>query len=145
MNDANPNPRATGGCLCGSVGFRVDGPLRPVVNCHCVQCRKTSGNFVAATAALRDDLTMTEQSGLRWYRSSEQARRGFCGTCGASVFWEPDQGERIAIMAGALDSPTGLYSVAHIYVASAGDYYDLNDDLVKIEGGDFGDSLPLDC
>ena len=33
------------------VRYRVDGPLRVVVNCHCSQCRRTSGHHVAATAA----------------------------------------------------------------------------------------------
>jgi hypothetical protein len=28
-----------GSCLCGGVAFTVTGPLRPVVACHCTQCR----------------------------------------------------------------------------------------------------------
>ena len=39
----------TGSCLCGEVAYEVTGPLRPVVNCHCLQCRKTTGHFMAAT------------------------------------------------------------------------------------------------
>ena len=39
-----------GRCLCGAVNYRVDGPLRPVVACHCGQCQRTSGHFVAATS-----------------------------------------------------------------------------------------------
>jgi len=132
-----------GGCLCGAVRYRVDGPLRGVVNCHCSQCRRTSGHFVAATAARKDDLTVTVTTGLRWYRSSEKARRGFCGTCGSSLFWEADSGERIAIMVGTLDAPTGLRTVAHIFVADAGDYYDLDDDLEKLAAGSYGETLPL--
>ncbi|MDQ7071565.1 MAG: hypothetical protein Q9M48_12655 [Rhodobacterales bacterium] len=38
-----------GGCNCGRVTYRVRGPLRPVIACHCSQCRKASGYFVAAT------------------------------------------------------------------------------------------------
>jgi len=40
----------------------------------------------------------------------------------------------VAIAAGTLDEPTGLRTVAHIYVADAGDYYVLADDLVKYPG-----------
>lgn len=144
MSNPAPGEVATGGCLCGEVRYRVDGPLRAVVNCHCTQCRRTSGHFVAATAARKADVTMTATSGLRWYRSSGKARRGFCGTCGSSLFWEPDQGDRVAIMAGSLDSPARLHTVAHIFVAHAGGYYELADELVKVEEGDYGDRLPLD-
>ena len=38
-----------GGCLCGAVTYELAGELRPVVACHCNQCRKTSGHYVAAT------------------------------------------------------------------------------------------------
>ena len=27
-------------------------------------------------------------AGLKWYRSSKEARRGFCQESGASIFWE---------------------------------------------------------
>ncbi|MDX1607168.1 MAG: GFA family protein, partial [Candidatus Competibacterales bacterium] len=76
----------TGGCLCGAVRYRARGPLRPVIACHCRQCRRSSGHYVAATAALREALDLEDASGaLRWYRSSTQARRGFCAQCGSSL------------------------------------------------------------
>src|SRR4051794_29032619 len=77
-----------GGCLCGGVRYEVSGPLRPVVNCHCGQCRRTHGHFSAYTEAPRRALSLVEVSSLRWYRSSPQVRRGFCSNCGASLFWE---------------------------------------------------------
>ena len=121
--------RKTGGCLCGAVRYEVDGPLRKVVYCHCEQCRKTSGHYVAATAVDVDKLTFTEDSGLRWYRSSDIAERGFCQHCGSSLFWRPDHGKYVALMAGALDAPTGLTSREHIHVDDASDYYELTDGL----------------
>jgi hypothetical protein len=38
----------------------VRGPLRPVVDCHCAQCRRTSGHFAAFTAARPQDLGLNE-------------------------------------------------------------------------------------
>ena len=117
----------TGSCLCGAVSYVVRGPLRPVIACHCVQCRRSTGNFVAATACRRDALAFFEDRGLRWYRSSARARRGFCAECGSSLFWERFEGaediDHISIMAGTLDPPTGLETRAHIFVDFAGDYY----------------------
>ena len=37
----------TGGCLCGAVRYAVTGALRDVVGCHCSQCRRTTGHFLA--------------------------------------------------------------------------------------------------
>jgi hypothetical protein len=118
-----------GHCLCGSVQYEVRGPLRPVVYCHCEMCRRTSGHFVAATACAREDLVLKSSATLQWYQSSATARRAFCGQCGSNLFWDPVGEGRISIMAGTLDSPTGLTAQGHIFVAEAGDYYQIADDL----------------
>lgn len=123
MTDAHS---AQGGCLCGAVTFRVSGPLRPVIACHCRQCRKTSGHHVAATSALREDVAITGD--VTWYRSSDTARRGFCGTCGSNLFWD-GPGTHLSIFAGTIDAPTGLQLAAHIFCADKGDYYDIAGDL----------------
>lgn len=112
-----------GGCLCGGVRFEADAPLRAVIACHCSQCRKTSGHYWAATSVQLDRFRLTADASLAWYRSSATARRGFCGRCGASLFWQPEGEARIAIAAGALDGLTGLYVCGHIHRADAGDYY----------------------
>ena len=122
-----------GSCLCGAVRFSAQGPLRPVSYCHCSQCRKTSGHFVAATACAPSALTLLDETGLRWYRSSERARRGFCSICGSSLFWQPDHGRYVSIMAGSLDTPTGVDAVEHIFVRDASDYYVIGDDLPRFE------------
>jgi hypothetical protein len=123
----------TGSCLCGQVRYTVTGPLRPVIACHCTQCRKASGFHVAATSARRDTITITGE--ITWYQSSDRARRGFCGTCGSQLFWD-GPGESLSIFAGSLDGPTGLSVKAHIYCADKGDYYDIPDDLPRADGYD---------
>ncbi len=124
---------ASGGCLCGAVRYEISGPMRRVVYCHCEQCRKTSGHFVAATAVQLDDLHVTADAGLEWYKSSDIADRGFCRRCGSSLFWRPAHGKYMAVMAGAIDAPTGLTSREHIYVEDASDYYDITDGLAQFE------------
>ncbi len=122
---------ATGRCLCGAVCYAVDGPLRDVSYCHCSQCRRTSGHFLAASACDAGHLRLLEDRGLRWYRSSPLAERGFCKHCGASLFWRPAHGRHISIMAGTLDVPTNLQAVEHIHVDSASDYYVIDDGLPR--------------
>jgi hypothetical protein len=102
---------ARGGCLCGGVRYEARSPLRNVIACHCSQCRKTSGHFVAASQVPSADLKLIESATLRWYRSSPSAERGFCARCGGNLFWRetaPGTG-MISIMAGTLDTPTGLH------------------------------------
>ena len=116
----------SGGCLCGAVKYRVAGQLRPVVACHCTQCRKTSGHHVAATSAPRHRVTI--QGPVTWFAASDTARRGFCGTCGSHLFWD-GPGENLALFAGGLDGATGLRLAGHIFCADKGDYYEIADGL----------------
>ncbi len=125
--------RRTGSCLCGAVTFAVEAPLRPVVACHCGQCRKATGNHVAATAAPRDAVTITGE--VTWYRSSAAARRGFCGICGSQLFWD-GPGAHLSIMAGALDEETGLTHAGHIFCADAADWEVIDDGLPRADGAE---------
>jgi hypothetical protein len=123
--------RASGHCLCGAVRYDLQGPLRDVLLCHCVECRRWSGHVFAATAVQRDQLVLLESGGLRWIASPESesgARRGFCGECGSSLFWDAPTRDTVSVAAGTLDEPTGLRVLGHVYVAQAGDYYALPDD-----------------
>jgi len=115
--------KGTGACACGAVRFEFQGPARPVIACHCNTCRRTSGHYWASTQVYESDLVMIADAGLKWFRSSDFARRGFCGECGSSLFFQRDDAGRISIAAGSLEAPTGLRLVEHIGTAEAGDYY----------------------
>jgi hypothetical protein len=122
---------ATGGCLCGAVRYEVRGPLRDILICHCVECRRWHGNIAASTAAARTDLALTVQGGLRWIaspKSDAHARRGFCGECGSSLFWDAPGRDYVAIAAGSLDGETGLRIAGHWFTSQKGDWYELPND-----------------
>ena len=123
-----------GGCECGAVRYAVNGPMRKVVYCHCKQCQRTSGLYVAATACATEDFHLINETGLRWYQSSDIADRGFCEVCGSSLFYRASHGKHISIMTGTLDVPTGLNSREHIFVEFAGDYYTIDDGLPQYPG-----------
>ena len=118
-----------GSCLCGGVRFTVDGELPPGDACHCVACRKSSGHYFASTDVPREALSFDADTTLRWYASSEKVRRGFCGECGASLFWDAVGSAKIAIALGAFDGSTGSALHMHIFVAEKGDYYAIADGL----------------
>lgn len=115
----------TGRCLCGGVTFRVHGPLRDVVNCHCRRCRRFTGHHMAAAAADASAVVIDDrESLLRWFHPVAEAGYGFCSRCGSSLFWRatalPD---RLVICAGTLDPPTGLTTVRAWWVSEASDYH----------------------
>ena len=128
----------TGRCLCGAVAYEVRGPLRDVLICHCEECRRWHGHVGACTAARREHLVLLEERGLRWVqspRSDAGARRGFCGECGSSLFWDPPRRDTISIAAGTLDQPTGLRVAGPWFVAQAPDYAELPDDGLPRHAG----------
>ena len=116
-----------GACLCGEIAFEVRNPPATGSACHCVQCRKLSGNFWAS--AYVDDKDLQIVGSPRWYQSSDKARRGFCGRCGAFLFWKHDDDDHTSFSLGALESPTGVRITKHIFTRFKGDYYDITDNL----------------
>jgi hypothetical protein len=130
-------PRKTehsGRCQCGAVSYRVEGNMRDVVVCHCGQCQRNHGYAPGYTAARKADLTVNGEDNVAWYRSSEEARRGFCRTCGSSLFWESEARDTLSITAGSLNPPTGLKTVLHIMTADKRDYYTIADGVPQVEG-----------
>lgn len=136
MSDRQTKPEVhTGGCLCGAITYRIEGPLRDVVNCHCGKCRRWHGHAPAYTSVKRPQLTIEDNGALKWFRSvtdeTPDVYRGFCRECGSSLFWDARGLETIAVTAGSLDEPTGLKTIGHIWLDQAGDYYELTDDLKR--------------
>ena len=68
----------TGSCECGMIQFEIIGRVPDVVTCHCSQCRKTSGHVWSAVSVGDEHLIFLRKDGLKWYRSSAMAKRGFC-------------------------------------------------------------------
>ena len=142
MSTSDAAESITGGCECGAVRYQLTPPLRPAVACHCHQCRRTSGNYVNATGVPRRNFALLSDDGLKWYRSSERARRGFCGVCGSSLFWSADALDTISIMTGTIDGATGLRTIAHICVADKGDYYTIDACEPQYPGLDYPSPWP---
>jgi hypothetical protein len=98
-----------GGCQCGSVRYRITGPISNRQICHCRMCQKAFGNYFAPLASV-DVKSMTwlsERPAI--YRSSQAAERGFCGRCGTPLtFQYVTEPHEISIALGSLDDPAGF-------------------------------------
>jgi hypothetical protein len=122
-----------GSCLCGAVRFEVTVTLDTNDACHCSQCRKWSGHYFVSADVPKSAVTIHGSEKITWFRSSEKVQRGFCSTCGSSLFWDPLQKDWIGVALGAIDLPTGTKLRKHIHVASKGDYYEIADGLPQNE------------
>lgn len=95
-----------GGCLCGHIRFRAQGPVRAPHTCSCRQCQRHSGALTQTWVEFeRDQLAWTGPGGLpATWRSSERSSRTFCPQCG-STLGAIDDAPTLAIAVGVFDNP----------------------------------------
>ena len=132
-------PAATGRCLCGGVRYDLCGPLRGVIVCHCVECRRYHGTSGAYTAVAREGLALDDPEHLlRWFGGPESAtggERGFCRRCGSSLLWRTPGGTTYSVAAGTLEGVTGLRTIEHIWDEQRADWEAGDDGLPRSPRG----------
>jgi len=120
-------------CLCKGISMTINGEFRHVINCHCIQCVKTHGNYAAYTSVLEENIVFKSKKTLKWFKSSTKAKRGFCNKCGASIFFKRLGSRGVSISAGLFKNPSKLKTISHIYVKNKRDYYNISDKLPKFK------------
>lgn len=115
--------------------YRLGAPLAPVLHCHCENCRRTTGNFVAACQIPTDDLHLDDPDAhLRWYDLG-YAAYGFCTGCGATLFWRgAEHPETTSVMTGTLDQADDLALAAVWFAGEAQPHHRLPLDVAHHEG-----------
>ncbi len=127
----NGSDLVDGSCLCGGVRWTAPAPIRPVLECHCFRCQKLTGNYMAASAAPTEDLTIEEGS-LRWYSPDDDPNvaYGFCLTCGSTLFYRAGIADgtntTTSLAVGTIDGPSGLETVAIWFTSQAADHVRLD-------------------
>lgn len=107
-----------GGCLCGKVRYRVEGPPNNVTNCHCRQCQKAAGAAFVTWAEFPAEAVAWLTGAPLWYRSSDKAERGFCPACGTTLTFRYLDGGALDIAAVTLDDPDALPPEDELWTAS---------------------------
>ncbi len=95
-----------GGCLCGRIRFRADGPAGFPHTCSCSQCRRHSGALTVAWVEFpKDRVAWTGVGGApATWRSSDRSSRAFCPDCGSTI-GAIDDAPVVALVLGAFDRP----------------------------------------
>ncbi len=68
------------------------------------------------------------------YKSSEWGERGFCKTCGSSLFWKLVDQDRYTVSTGALDDQSRLHLATEIFIDDKPAYYDFANNTLKQTG-----------
>ncbi|MGH8529946.1 MAG: GFA family protein [Nevskiales bacterium] len=121
-----------GGCLCGAVRYEYTGKFGPFVYCHCSQCRKAQGAAFGTNApieAARFKL-LSGKDALKGYESSPGKKRMFCSNCGSPLFSQrDDMPDVLRLRMGTLETPIDDRPLAHIFVGSKANWYEIHDKL----------------
>ena len=130
----------TGRCLCGRIQYEVEGPLPPLVNCHCQFCRRAHGAaFVTVTWISSSSFHITSGENSVHRHEVGVGFRGFCGSCGTRLYNGLNRGGGvITLIVSTLDACPLGGPVMHINVESKADWYSISDDLPQYQ------SRPLD-
>ena len=125
----------TGGCQCGRIRYRLNAAAKMLYTCHCTDCQKQSGSAVGLS--LRMDPTDVEflRGGDRlrlWDTRGEVGaikRCAFCPDCGTRLYHGgEDPAAPVSIKAGSLDDTRWLRPIAHIWLASAQPWMEVDRD-----------------
>ena len=127
-----------GGCLCGAVRFRATGAPLVLSRCHCRSCRLAAGSAGVAWAVYKRTHFVLLQGALVQYRSSPEAVRTFCGTCGTSISYEPtDSPENIEVTSATFDDPNRFAPVREVWVSHRVTWEQLDPALPQFQEGRF--------
>jgi hypothetical protein len=136
MTDADlPLRRLRGECLCGRVVYEVADAFAYAVNCHCSNCRKTTGAAFKPLAGIASRDLQLVRGADEVLRYGEGASHNInCRTCGSFLYAVVRNGAFVHVAMGTLvDKPT-IRPTMHIFVGSKAPWYDITDDLPQFEG-----------
>ena len=97
----------TGKCFCGAVQYAVADEFRYAMNCHCSNCRRTTGSAFKPFSGIElEKFTVTQgQDGLLIY-GGDKAHDAHCGKCGSLLYSVVRDGAWVHVTMGTLvDDP----------------------------------------
>ena len=127
----------TGGCLCGAVRFSLSGAHRPTHFgvCHCDMCRRWAGGPLLAVH-VTVPITFEGEAHIATYRSSEWAERGFCGICGANLFYRFVKDGTHVLSLGIFDDQSAFTMENQIFIDEKPPGYTFANDVPVMTGAE---------
>lgn len=118
MKQGSPKP-VRGSCLCQGVVYEIHGPIGPLSHCHCTMCRKAHGAAFGSYApvARADFRWLRGASLVIRFRSSPNVSRTFCGKCGSTLQFIPDDSESFSLAVATLDEDLALEVASEVWTS----------------------------
>lgn len=113
------NRMLAGKCLCGAVQYAVADEFIYAANCHCSNCRRTTGSASKPFAGIeRERLSLTKGEGNLLIFGEETCHDTRCKSCGSLLYSVVRDGAFVHVAMGTLvDEPT-IRATQHIFVGS---------------------------
>ncbi|MER9231662.1 GFA family protein [Mesorhizobium sp. M0622] len=134
-NNQNATNRTLAGkCLCGAVQYAVADAFIYAANCHCSNCRRTTGSAFKPFAGIeRDRLSLTRGEDNLTSFGDETGHDAHCRTCGSLLYSVVRDGAFVHVAMGTLvDEPT-IRPTQHIFVGSKAKWFTITDDLPQYQ------------
>lgn len=126
-----------GGCLCGAIRYRIDGPVLFVGQCYCRDCQKATGTGHTTIVGIERATLHVEGEPKIYTNTGEtggKVSRHFCGECGGRLYTSGDlPGSIVMIQAGSLDDPGRVSPQSVIYMKDAVAWDRFDPELPKFE------------
>ena len=133
--ESEARPRVLAGrCYCGAVGFRVEDAFVYASNCHCSNCRRTTGSAFKPFAGIeREKLEVVEGGESLLVVGDDDLNDTHCATCGSLLFSVVRDGEYVHVALGSLVDAPSMRPQKHIFVGSKAPWFEIGDDLPRFE------------
>jgi hypothetical protein len=119
-----------GRCYCGAVHYEVSDAFRYAMNCHCSNCRRTTGSAFKPFAGIeRDRLVITQGADSLMIYGEETQNNTHCGRCGSLLYSVVREGAWVHVAMGTLVDAPSIRPGRHIFVGSKAPWYTITDDL----------------
>jgi hypothetical protein len=121
-----------GGCRCGAVRYRADGPATHPTLCHCASCRRAAGAPVVAWVTFPAATFAFDRGEPVRFRSSPAVERTFCGRCGTALTYRHrDFAAEVDVTTASLDDPAAFPPADHTWVSERLPWLDPRDTLPR--------------
>ena len=119
-----------GKCLCGAVAYVVPDEFLYAANCHCSNCRRTTGSAFKAFAGIeRAKLILTAGRDNLMIVGDDRGNDTHCKACGSLLYSVVRNGAYVHVAMGTLvDAPT-IRPSQHIFVGSKAPWFTITDGL----------------